>query len=482
MEEYDAVVVGSGPNGLSAAIRLSECGFRTCVFEAKSHAGGGLSSLQNDGFIQDECSAIHPMGILSPYFKTLGLEQHGLSWRKSSISVAHPLDDRPAALLSRDFSSVRERLSDRDGKAWEGLFAPFLRDGEGLLRDLMGPLAIPHHPLAALRFGWFAHRSARGLARAKFTGEEAQALFGGLAAHSVLSLEHRMTAAFGLIFGLAAHMVDWPCVEGGSARLAEALVSKLRSLGGELRLASPVQRLADLPRSKVVLFDVAPRSVIDIAGEALPESYVRRLRRYVYGPGTFKLDFTLHGSIPWRDSTVREASTVHVGGSLDEIAASERAAWYGEAPQSPYLIVCQQSELDPLRAPAGKHTGYAYCHVPAGYPHDVSELIVTQIERFAPGFRDAIRTQRATSPSDFERLNPSYVGGAITGGAATFSQLLTRPVARLDPYSTPNPRLFLCGASTPPGGGVHGMCGYHAAQSAVRRLNAGRGSSFLLST
>jgi phytoene dehydrogenase-like protein len=483
MPEFDAVVVGAGPNGLSAALRLTERGFSTCVVEAKSYPGGGLHSreLGEANYVHDECSAIHPMGILSPYFRTLNLQQYGLVWRHGRSSVAHPLLDRPAAILYRDFERTIERLAPGDGRTWRRIFEPLAASGEGLLSDLMGPFKLPKHWLAALRFGLLAHRSAANLVRGKFQDTAARALFAGLAGHSILPLEHRLTAAFGLIFGLTAHLVDWPCAEGGSARIAQALVAKLREGGGVLRLGELVSDLKQLPSSKVVLFDLSPRQLSAIAGDQLPTGYRRRLDRYVYGPGTFKLDFTLDGAIPWTDPEVRGASTVHVGGTHSEIEASERAAWIGDAPTAPYLIVCQQSELDASRAPAGKHTGYAYCHVPAGYPHDVSSLIEAQIERFAPGFRDLIRTRHVTSPRDFEQLNPNFVGGAVTGGAATLGQLFTRPVARWDPYTTPNSRLFLCSGSTPPGGGVHGMCGFYAAESAIKRLNRTSGGSFLLS-
>ncbi len=484
MDQFDAVVVGAGPNGLSAAIRLSESGFSTCLVEAKSYPGGGLHSLSlgEPGFMHDECSAIHPMGILSPYFKTLALERHGLRWCSGKSSVAHPLDDRPAVILARSMETLSEQFGQRDARAWARTFSPLIPVGEGLLADFMAPLGIPKHLLAALRFGWMAQRSAYGFARSRFGDEPARALFAGLSAHSILPLERHFTAAFGLIFGLTAHLVDWPCAQGGSASIARALVSKFEELGGTLRLDEPIAHLRQLPSCRVALFDLSPKGLSEIASDALPSGYRARLARYVYGPGTFKVDMTLDGPIPWRDPRVRGASTVHVGGTLDEIASSERAAWVGDAPSAPYLILCQQSELDASRSPEGKHTAYAYCHVPHGYPHDVSELIVAQIERFAPGFRDLIRTRHVTSPAAFERINPNFVGGAVTGGAATLGQLFTRPVARIDPYSTPNPDLFLCSASTPPGGGVHGMCGYYAAESAMRRLRRRRNTSLLIAT
>lgn len=470
--EFDAVVVGAGPNGLAAAVRLAERGYHTCLIERRAHVGGGLHSLAwgEPDFIHDECSAIHPMGVLSPYFSSLGLEEHGLVWKSGKSSVAHPFIDRPAAILYRDFERTAERLGKRDGQAWRKTYAPFVEVGPPLLRDLMAPLGIPRELWAMLRFGWLAQRSAHGLLRGRFTDEPARALFAGLAGHSILPLDFRFTAAFGLVFGLTAHLRDWPCAEGGSQAIARALCTKFEQLGGEVRVGWEIERLAELPSSRVVLLDLAPRALATLGRDVLPESYRRRLNRYVYGPGTFKMDFTLHGPIPWSDPEVNGASTVHVGGTHLEIAASERAAWVGDAPRAPYLIVCQQSELDRTRAPGDLHTGYAYCHVPNGYPHDVSDLIEAQIERFAPGFKDRIRTRHVMSPRDFETLNPNLIGGAVAGGAATWDQLFTRPLWRFNPYSTPDPRIFLCSASTPPGGGVHGMCGFYAAESAVKRL------------
>ncbi len=470
----DAIVIGSGPNGLSAAVALLSFGLSVEVYETQPEPGGGLRSgeLAESGFIHDHCSAIHPMGILSPFFRSLPLADHGLTWRSTNLSVAHPLEGEPAVLLGRDRDLLRETLGERDGRAWENLFAPLSAHGPSLLADLMGPPSLfPRRPSSLIRFGLKGLRGAEGFARSRFTGERARALFAGLAGHSILPLNQLGTAAFGLIFGVTADLSDWPCAEGGSGAIARALVRLIEHLGGKIHLERKVTRLADLPKSSLLLFDLAPKNFLEITEGHFPASYVRRLQRYKYGPGIFKVDYTLDGPIPWTDPRVKKASTVHVGGSLEEIAASERAAFHGESPQNPYLIVCQQSELDPTRAPLGKHTGYAYCHVPSGYNGNATELITSQIERFAPGFRDQIRTTHSTGPEQFEAMNPNFVGGAVTGGAATLDQIFTRPIARFDPYSTPDPRIFLCSASTPPGGGVHGMCGYHAARSALRRMD-----------
>jgi phytoene dehydrogenase-like protein len=467
---YDAVVVGAGPNGLAAAIRLAQAGLDTLLVEARERVGGGLSTdqLTLPGFHHDRCAAIHTMGVISPFFNALPLAEHGLQWAFPEASVAHPLDDRPAVMLEHSLDETAARLG-RDRTSYHRLIAPFLRAPQGLLRDLLGPLGLPSDPFALMRFGWYALRPATWLAR-RFTTVEARALFAGCAAHSILPFSAFGTGAFGLIFLLSGHIERWPAVRGGSAQLAQALARYFVSIGGKIETGWPVQSLQELPASRVVLFDLSPKALMEIAQDELPARYRRRLARYDYGPGLFKLDYALSQAIPWKDPNCARASTVHLGGSFEEIAASEAAVWRGAASERPYVIVCQQSLFDASRAPAGKHTGYAYCHVPPGYTGDASANIEAQIEHFAPGFRETILARHVTTPADLERYNSSYVGGAVTGGAAHLTQLFTRPVARLDPYSTPNPRLFLCSHSTPPGGGAHGMCGYHAAGSALRRL------------
>ncbi|MDB4976402.1 MAG: putative dehydrogenase [Myxococcaceae bacterium] len=473
MEAYDAVVVGSGPNGLAAAIRLAQAGMSTLLVEAAERVGGGLrtEALTIPGFRHDYCAAIHTMGVLSPYFTKLPLAEHGLTWAYPEASVAHPLDDRPAAMLEHSLPETASLLG-RDARSYTRLLAPFLKNPLGLLGDLLGPLGIPSHPLAMMRFGFYALRPATWLAR-RFDTVEARALFGGCAAHSILPFTHWGTAAFGMMFLLTGHIERWPAVQGGSEELAKALLSYFVSLGGKVQTRLRVTRLQDVPKSRVVLFDLAPKAVASIAGDALPARYLARLGRYDYGPAVFKLDYALSQTIPWKDPNCARASTVHLGGTFEEIAASEAAVWRGEVPERPYVLLCQQSHFDATRAPAGQHTLYAYCHVPPRCSVDATAQIEAQIERFAPGFRDIVLARHKTTPSDFEAHNPSFVGGAITGGAAHLTQLFTRPVARLDPYSTPNPHLFMCSHSTPPGGGIHGMCGFHAAESALRRLRRG---------
>jgi len=467
----DAVVVGSGPNGLSAAIALAQAGASVRVLEARDEIGGGIrtAELTLPGFLHDVCSGCHPMGVLSPWFRSLPLAAHGLRWIHPPASVAHPLDGQPAVLLRRSPRETAHDLGD-DARRYERLVAPFLRAPHELLADLLGPLRIPKHPIRLARFGLPGLLPAAAAFRSRFRGERARALLAGLAAHSILPLERPLTAAVAMIFALTAHVEDWPVAAGGSQEIARALASYLRALGGRIETGRHVRCLTDLPPARVVLFDTSPAQLADIGESILPASYVRRLRRYRYGPGAFKLDWALDGPIPWRDPRCLEASTVHLGGTLDEIAAAEAAVWRGEHPERPFVLLVQQSQFDATRAPEGKHTGYAYCHVPSGSTVDRTEVIERQIERFAPGFRDRILARRAMGTADLQNENPNCVGGAITGGVADLGQFFARPVARLDPYSTPHSRLFICSASTPPGGGVHGMCGYFAARSALRRL------------
>lgn len=471
--QYDAVVIGSGPNGLCAAIALAQAGKQVLLVEAEEQIGGGLRSaeLLEPGVVHDVCSAVHPMGVLSPFMQKLPLAEHGLSWVYPKVSAAHPLDGGRAMILSRSLEETAAQLGS-DAKAYKRLIGPFLNEPELLLEDALGPLRFPRRPIQFARFGLRAFRSALGLGRGTFAGEDARALFAGCAAHAILPLDKLFTAALGVMFLLTGHLVDWPVARGGSVAIANALASYFRSLGGEIRTSTRVSSLAELPEARVYLFDLAPKQVAEIAGDALPARYRARLLRYNYGPAVFKLDYVLRGQIPWSAPGCADASTVHVGGTMEEIARSERAAWQGEISDAPYLIVCQQSHFDETRAPAGQHTGYAYCHVPFGSDVDMTAAIERQIERFAPGFRDQVIARQATFPADIARYNGACVGGAITGGAADITQLFTRPVARLNPYTTPNPRLFLCGASTPPGGGVHGMCGYHAAHTALRRFRS----------
>jgi phytoene dehydrogenase-like protein len=470
-ETFDAVVVGSGPNGLSAAVALAQGGASVLVLEAADDIGGGTrtAELTLPGFHHDVCSAVHTTGILSPFFRSLPLEEHGLEWIVPRASVAHPLDDQPAVMLWQSLEETCAELG-ADASSYRDLIAPFLDNPNGFFSDALGPLSWPRHAGMFVRFGLNAMWPAASFANWRFQQSRAKALFAGCAGHSVLPLDKMFTAALGLIFSIAGHVQPWPVSSGGSQAIARALGSLLRELGGEIRTGVLVTSPADLPAARVYLFDTSPAELASIAESALPSGYRRRLGRYRYGPGAFKLDWALDGPIPWRDANCLEASTVHLGGTLEEIAAGEAAMFRGKHPERPYVLLCQQSQLDASRAPEGKHTGYAYCHVPGGSTVDMTEAIEHQVERFAPGFKDRVLRRHTMNTQDFHRYNPNFVGGAITGGVADVFQLFTRPVARLDPYTTPNPRVFICSASTPPGGGVHGMCGFHAARSALRRL------------
>lgn len=470
-ETFDAVIVGSGPNGLAAAVALAQSGASVLVLEAADEVGGGTrtAELTLPGFRHDVCSAVHTTGILSPFFRTLPLEEHGLQWIIPKASVAHPLDGQPAVMMWRSVEQTCDELG-ADARSYRRMVEPFLDDPNGFFADVLAPPGLPQHPGMFLRFGLRALWPARPFARWHFQQTRARAMFAGCAGHSILPFNKLFTAALGVIFSIAGHAEPWPVAAGGSENIPKALTSLLRHLGGEVRTGVRVRRASELPAARTYLFDTSPDQLSSICEGVLPSGYRRRLGRYRYGPGAFKLDWALDGPIPWSDPRCLEASTVHLGGTLDEIAASEAAMYRGRTSDRPYVLLCQQSQLDPSRAPRGQHTGYAYCHVPSGSSVDMTDAIENQVERFAPGFKDRILARHVMNAQDFERYNPNYVGGAITGGVADVFQLFTRPVARLDPYSTPNPRVFICSASSPPGGGVHGMCGYHAAQSALRRL------------
>jgi phytoene dehydrogenase-like protein len=465
----DAVVVGSGPNGLAAAIAIARTGRSVLVLEGADTIGGGMrtAELTLPGFRHDVCSAIHPLAVASPFLRVLPLAEHGLEWVEPPAAVAHPLDGGRAVLLERSVTATAAQLG-RDGDAYGRLFDPLVARAGAILHDALGPLRLPFSPVTASRFGAAALQPAARLARRRFRDGDARALFVGLAAHSLLPLDRAPSAGVGLVLGLLGHTAGWPFPRGGSHALADALAAHLRALGGEIECGHRVDWAHDLPAARAVLLDVSPREAVRIAGPLFPERYRMRLERFRYGPGAFKLDLALDGPIPWAAPACAQAATVHVGGSLEEIAASEAAVWRGETEERPFVIVAQQSLFDGSRAPADRHTVWAYCHVPNGSRVDMTERIERQIERFAPGFRERILARHALGPGELEASNPNYVGGDINGGAQDLRQLFARPAPRLDPYSTPAPGLFLCSASTPPGGGVHGMCGYWAARAALR--------------
>jgi phytoene dehydrogenase-like protein len=471
MAAYDAVVVGSGPNGLAAAIAIAQAGKSVLVLEARETIGGGCRSaeLTLPGFVHDVCSAIHPLGLGSPFFKTLPLGDHGLEWIHPPAPVAHPLDDGTAVVVERSVDETAAGLGP-DAAAYRRLMGPLAAEWDALAPELLAPLHVPRRPLILARFGLKAIRSASSLAKARFRGERARAVFAGIAGHSILPLERTATAAIGLVLGALTHAVGWPLPRGGSRRIAEALAAHLRSLGGEIRTGSPVESMDALPAARAVLCDVTPRQLLALAGDRLRGRYRRALERYRYGPAAFKLDFALSGTIPWKAAACARAATVHLGGTLEEIAASEAAVARGEHPERPFVLLVQPSLFDTSRAPAGRHTAWAYCHVPNGSTVDVRARIEAQIERFAPGFRDLVLARSVLTPARLQEQNPNYVGGDINGGAQDLGQMFTRPAARIVPYSTPVRGLYICSSSTPPGGGVHGMCGYHAARAALREL------------
>jgi len=471
---YDAIVIGSGPNGLAAAIRLAQAGRSVLVFEAKDTIGGGCRSLELTlpGFVHDMCSAIHPLGLNSPFFRTLPLAQYGLEWVQPPLPLAHPLDDGSAVLLERSIDATCATL-DVDADIYKRLMTTLVADWPFIEQAFLGPLRLPpllRHPFALGRFGLTALRSAQGLAQQFFKGERARAIFTGMSAHSMLSLDQATSSASALLLGTIGHVVGWPLPRGGSQQIVAALAAHLRSLGGEIVTGVEVKSVTALPPAKALLFDVTPRQLLRIAGSQLSTGYKRALERFRYGPGVFKLDYALDGPVPWRAEQCLRAGTVHIGGTLPEIVASEYQITHGEHPERPFVLLAQQSLFDETRAPAGKQTVWTYCHVPNGSTYDMTERIEAQIERFAPGFRDRVLARHTTTTADMERYDANYVGGDINGGVQDLWQLFTRPTIRPVPYTTSAWNIFLCSSSTPPGGGVHGMCGYFAAQAALHSV------------
>jgi phytoene dehydrogenase-like protein len=465
-----ACIIGAGPNGLAAAIELAQAGLQVDVFEAEPIAGGAVRTLELTlpGFRHDFGSAVYPLGAGSPFFTSLPLSEHGLEWIHSPAPVAHPLDDGTAVLLERDLIQAKSSLGG-DGKSWSELVQPFVEHWWEFASDVLRPVSlVPKHPLLIARFGTNALRSARTIA-GRFRGERTRALFAGLAAHSTLGLDEVLSGAFGMLMAIPAHAVGWPIPLGGAQSLTNALCGYLAKLGGKISTSSRLERIEQLSDYDLQMFDVTPRQLLALAGERFTPSFKRQLRRFRYGPGVFKVDYALSSPIPWRAPDCFRAATVHIGGTFDEVAASEKAVRAGSHPERPFVLLVQPSLFDPSRAPEGKHTAWAYCHVPNGSTQDMLPRLESQIERFAPGFRDCVLARKVFSSTDLELRDANLVGGDIGGGALDASQFLFRPTWRH--YATSDPAIYLCSSSTPPGGGVHGMCGYHAARAALARIS-----------
>ncbi len=463
---YDSVVIGSGPNGLAAAIVMAQAGRSVLVLEAEDTIGGGIRSagLTLPGYLHDVCSAVHPMAVASPFFRSLPLAKHGLEWIHPRFPLAHPFENGTAAILDRSLVVTCELLG-QDGPRYRKLIGPLVRGWDAIEKDILGPLRFPSHPVAMARFGLEALQSASHLARKKFQTEEARALFGGLAGHSILPLEKPGTSAIGLVLAAVGHIHGWPLPKGGAQSIANALASYLRSLGGEIETGARVNSLGELPSARSILCDLTPRGLLKIASGSFTPRYRSALEKYNYGPGVFKMDWALRTAIPWTATECSQAGTVHLGGLLDEIEESERAGWSGRNPKKPFVLLTQPSLFDGTRAPEGRHVAWAYCHVPNASALDMTEQIEVQIERFAPGFKRTIEARYVSPPAALEQHNANLVGGDISGGANVLAQLLFRPTRKL--YGTPARGVYLCSSSTPPGGGVHGMCGYHAARRAI---------------
>jgi phytoene dehydrogenase-like protein len=463
---YDAVVIGSGPNGLATAIIMAQAGRSVLVLEAEDTIGGGTRSacLTLPGYLHDVCSAVHPMALASPFFRSLPLAKHGLEWIQPRFPLAHPLDNGTVAVLDRSLDTTCQFLGP-DGGNYRKLIGPIVRRWDAMEQDILGPLGFPSHPIVMARFGLDALQPASRLAR-RFQTEAGRALFAGLAGHSILPLEKRATSAIGLVLAAVGHVHGWPIPKGGAQSIAEALASYLRSLGGEIETGVRVCSLSELPSARSILCDLTPRGLLKIASQSLPLRYQDALRKYKYGPGVFKIDWALRSPIPWAAKECFQAGTIHLGGSLEEIERSERASWNGENPQEPFVLLTQPTVFDSTRAPVGGHIAWAYCHVPNGSSFEMTERIESQIERFAPGFQGTIQARCVSPPAVLEQHNTNLAGGDISGGANVLAQLFFRPTRKT--YRTPLRGVYLCSSSTPPGGGVHGMCGYHAARRAIR--------------
>jgi len=465
--DYDAVVVGSGPNGLAAAILMQQKGLRVLLIEGKDTIGGGLRSaeLTLPGYTHDICSAVHPLASSSPFFTTLPLDKHGLEFIYPPVAAAHPLDGGKAVTIQTSIEETARRLG-ADEQSYLDLMQPLVKYWPGIAPDVLGPLHYPKHPLDMARFGLAALTSSKHLSK-RFETVEAKALIAGMAAHSIQPLTNLATSAVALVLMASAHLKGWPIPKGGSNQIANALASYFTSIGGEIETGSYIKSMEQLPSAKAVLFDITPKQLLQIAGHKFSSIYKWQLQRYRYGPGVFKIDWALDAPIPFTASGCHEAGTVHIGNTFEEIAAGEQQIWDGKIPEKPFVLLAQPSLFDPTRAPEGKHTAWAYCHVPNASTADMTDIIENQVERFAPGFRERILARHTLDANQMEEYNPNYIGGDINGGVIDLGQLFTRPALRWSPYKTSAKGIYICSSSTPPGGGVHGMCGYHAAKKAL---------------
>ncbi|WP_255552992.1 phytoene desaturase family protein [Longitalea arenae] len=470
MSTYDAIVVGSGPNGLSAAITMQRAGVKVLLLEGKETIGGGLrtAEITLPGYLHDLCSAIHPMAVASPFLATLPLQEHGLEFIYPDVAAAHPFDDGTAAVLKKSFTETARSLG-ADEQNYTKLLQPFLKSWPQIAGDILGPFQFPKHPWLMAQFGIKALTSASYLS-GKFSTAKAKGLWAGMAAHSIQPLTNAATSAIGLVLMAAGHLKGWPLPKGGSVAIANALASYFISLGGKIETNSYIQSLDQLPPAKAVLLDVTPRQLLQIAGKRFSPGYTRQLQRYRYGMGVFKIDWALQEPIPFTALECRQAGTVHIGNTIEEIIKSEQLSAKGIHPEKPFVLLAQPSVFDSTRAPANKHTAWAYCHVPHGSTIDMTAAIENQVERFAPGFKDLILARHTMHTAQMEAYNPNYIGGDINGGIIDLRQLYTRPAIRWSPYTTPAKGIYICSSSTPPGGGVHGMCGYHAARKALQQI------------
>lgn len=469
--EYDAVVVGSGPNGFSAAITLAQKGLSVLIIEGKEKTGGGMRSaeLTLPGFVHDVCSTIHPLGVSSPFFESLPLDKFNLKWIFSPIALAHPLDDQRVALLYKSIDQTVANLGE-DSETYKNIVTPIVEQWDIMKNFFLGPFTIPRHPFAAARFGFYGFQSSDFFTKRYFKDERTRLMFSGISAHSMMPLNKPLTNSFGLLMAALGHVAGWPLAEGGSQKIADALQAYFISLGGQIITNHPVKSLKDIPPAKAILFDLTPKQILNIVGDKFPENYRKKLAKYRYGAGVFKIDWALSSPIPFKNPECSLSSTVHIGGTQQEIIDSEKSLITNHHSESPFVILTQNSLFDSRRAPKDKHTAWAYCHVPNGSSFDMTEIIENKIEKFAPGFKECILQRHTMNTVQIEQYNPNYIGGDINGGIQDIWQFYSRPVLRISPYTTPVKGIYICSSSTPPGGGVHGMCGYHAAQAVLKDI------------